>query len=254
MKTTLFDKTQVLYENGMIRDGAKAFRLKVLDRVKIGNEHPSSVGIGATVSILVDIHSKQNDIHTIYFLKEHYTFRSIRELGRVAAFDVTLVHLLFHSMFLFHIAHNSHRQIMCFLNLFNVTTPLTSGVLIRFSETILETLFQRITQMACRDIFSSFARPSWLLWVPAYICLTLGNVTFWAGIGRRRLILSAIKERTDLMYPAFTVVALYPSFFSETVILQLPQVLLLNFAPIVKQNQLILFQEGVTRSAPVINL
>mmetsp|Transcript_46643 Transcript_46643/g.56464 ORF Transcript_46643/g.56464 Transcript_46643/m.56464 type:complete len:257 (-) Transcript_46643:307-1077(-) len=233
MKTTLFDKTQVLYENGMICDGTKALGLKVLNRVKIGYEHSSSVGIRTFVSILVDIHTKQNDIHPIYFLKEQYTFRSEKELGRVAAFNVTLKHLLPYSMFLFHIAHNPHRQVQCFLHLFNATAPLTSGLLICLFETILKTLFQRITQKTSRNIFCSFARSSCLLRIPTYIRLTLDNLTFRAGIGRRRLILPAVKESAYLMHPTFTVVTLYPGLFCETIIFQLLQVLLLSLAPII---------------------
>ena len=77
----------------MVSDGAIAFRLEVLHGIQIRNVNASPIWGWAFLTILVNVHSKEQSIDTMNLLEQSNALRANRVLSGAATTTIPLMHL-----------------------------------------------------------------------------------------------------------------------------------------------------------------
>ena len=96
VEATLLDESKVLDEDLVIDGSAEATRLEIVDRVEVGDIDASTIGSRTIMSVLVDVHTKEEYINTMNLLKEKDALCTNGVLGWAALLLVSLEHLLIH--------------------------------------------------------------------------------------------------------------------------------------------------------------
>ena len=146
----------------------------------------------------------------------------------------------------FHIRDNSDADSVDLINLVETDLQLGGLLLILFGKSLLKPFLHSLGHGTLRKIFGAFDDLLFflvllLLFAVAGLVLLL-DVATGTGIGGRSLIPPTVEERANLMHPFVAVVALYPSFFREGIVLVLLKRRLAHFASVVKGHGLRILQ------------